>query len=1035
MHEESLFVAALDLPSAAARAAFLDRECGGDAGLRARVERLLAADQHSTGILDAGADTAGPAAHPLRHGPRLNPGWEFAGRFRLVRRLGAGGMGEVWEADQTAPVRRPVALKVIRPGLDAAALLARFDRERQALALMDHPHIARVFDAGVADGLPYLAMELVDGEAVTAFCDARQLPVRRRLELFVPVCRAVQHAHQKGVIHRDLKPSNILVAEGDGKPVPKVIDFGIAKAAGAKLSDETVRTGAGAILGTPEYMAPEQAAGDADIDTRADVYALGVLLYELLTGTTPHGRAGGGVLDLLRAIREIDPLPPSRRLRELRNAECGMRNQETRSSTPQSAIRNPHSQELDWVVMRCLEKDRARRYDTAAALARDVERFLADEVVEARPPSAGYKLRKFARRNRPQVVAAGLVLLALVGGVVGTTWGLVEARAGRDAANAARHDEAVQRERAEAERDAKEKERQRAAEEADIAKTVAAFVENDLLGQADIRNQSGGRPRDRNVTVRELLDRAAARIGNRFRDRERTEGSIRHTLGAAYRAIGEYEQAQKHLDRALELLSAKLGPDHPDTLAAANAVGELLSTRGRRDEAEAVLARTLAAYRRLGRGNDRAALGTALNLAEVYADRDRFDAAEALYVKTLDALREGYGEEDFITLKAMIDLARVYRRRGRPGKAAPLLARAAELAPTVLGPDHPGTIATLADAAAVHKTEGRLDDAERLFARVLGLCRAKHGPTHTDTLAAMLGLAQVYNARERFDRAEPLIREAIDGLTTRVGADDERTLVEVNSLAALHLRAGRPAEAEPLFRRAADGFRAKLGPDNRWTLTATLNRAVACRRAGRPDQAADLAEEVARGLERVRYEVERADEKMEDVIAILDEAGRLDAADGWRRKWVAVVKARAGAGAGSAEYADELAGLGASLSRRGKWAEAEPVLRECLAVREKLTPDDVRSADARSLLGGALLGLGKVAEAEPLLVAGYDGLKRRAADLPPQNRHVLPDAADRLVELYEKLGKLDETKKWRAERAKYPFVAPPPRPVLSARPG
>ncbi|MBX9579401.1 MAG: serine/threonine protein kinase [Gemmataceae bacterium] len=324
MDEESLFVAALDRPAGADRRAFLDEACGGDARLRERVERLLASDDQTRGILDAGPNTPLPAVDRLR--PPLASGREVAGRYWLVRRLGEGGMGEVWEADQTAPVRRPVALKVIRPGFDAAALLARFDQERQAIALMDHPHIAKVFDAGVAEGLPYLVLELVDGPPVTAYCDARELTVRRRLELFVAVCRAVQHAHQKGVIHRDLKPSNVLVAEADGRPVPKVIDFGIAKAAGAKLTEETVRTGHGAILGTPEYMAPEQAAGDGDVDTRADVYALGVMLYELLTGTTPFARPGAGVvgvLDLLRAIREDEPPPPSRRLSELRNAGCG----------------------------------------------------------------------------------------------------------------------------------------------------------------------------------------------------------------------------------------------------------------------------------------------------------------------------------------------------------------------------------------------------------------------------------------------------------------------------------------------------------------------------------------------------------------------------------------------------------------------------------------------------------------------------------------------------------------------------------------
>jgi len=407
MHEESLFVAALDRP-ASDRPAFLDDACGADAALRGRVERLLAADQRDTGILDAALDTKTRAAQ----GPPCQPlaaGGEFAGRFRLVRRLGAGGMGEVWEATQIAPVRRSVALKVLHPGLDPAALLTRFEFERQALAVMDHPHIARVFDAGVADGLPYLAMELVPGELVTAYCDARRLTVRRRLELFVPICRAVQHAHQKGVIHRDLKPSNVLVAEVDGKPAPKVIDFGIAKAAVSDLATDTARTGHGAVLGTPEYMAPEQAGGAPDVDTRADVYALGVLLYELLTGSPPI-RAGGhgaaGMLDLLRAVREDEPPAPSRRVESVADRAALAAERSTDPPRLQTSLRG----DLDWVVMKALAKDRGRRYGTAAGLAQDVERFLAGEPVTARPVSRTERLGRWVRRN-PRVAG----LLAVVG--------------------------------------------------------------------------------------------------------------------------------------------------------------------------------------------------------------------------------------------------------------------------------------------------------------------------------------------------------------------------------------------------------------------------------------------------------------------------------------------------------------------------------------------------------------------------------------------------------------------------------------------
>jgi tRNA A-37 threonylcarbamoyl transferase component Bud32/tetratricopeptide (TPR) repeat protein len=412
MSEESLFAAALEKETEAERQAFLAAACGGDTALRERVERLLAADQFTRGILEQGLDLiAPPPPEPLAAGRT------FAGRYRLRQKIGEGGMGEVWVADQTEPVRRAVALKVVRPGFDHDLLLARFEAERQALALMDHPNIARVFDAGTTpEGRPYFVMELIEGVPITEYCDANHLPPRERLELFVPVCYAVQHAHQKGVIHRDLKPSNILVTLYDAKPVPKVIDFGVAKATGPRLTDESLLTEVGALIGTLEYMSPEQAElNNLDVDTRSDVYALGAILYELLTGTVPFPRADLNALplsEMLRVIREVDPPRPSARRGEVRAAD-----------------------ELDWVVMKCLEKDRARRYETADGLAQDVRRYLADEVVAARPPSAAYRVRKFVRRNRGPVAAAVAVAVVLVAGVGAVA--AVQSAAERDRAAAA----------------------------------------------------------------------------------------------------------------------------------------------------------------------------------------------------------------------------------------------------------------------------------------------------------------------------------------------------------------------------------------------------------------------------------------------------------------------------------------------------------------------------------------------------------------------------------------------------------------------
>ena len=362
-------------------------------------------------------------------------------RYKLEERLGEGGMGEVWVAQQTEPVKRKVALKLIKPGINSRAVLQRFEQERQALALMDHPNIAKVLDGGLTpNGQPFFVMELVDGLPLTKFCDGAKLTPKERLEIFVPICQAVQHAHQKGIVHRDLKPANILVTLIDGKPVPKVIDFGVAKATAGKLTDETLATQFGAVVGTLEYMSPEQAGfSGEDIDTRSDIYSLGVILYELLTGLRPIDAARlkkTALTEMIRLIREEEPSKPSTRLstHESLPSQAALRQTEPRKLM--TMLRG----DLDWVVMKCLEKERDRRYETANGLARDIQRYLADEVVEARPPSAGYRLRKFASRHRGQVAAAGLVMLSLVLGMVGTTWGLIRAARANTALAAANAD-------------------------------------------------------------------------------------------------------------------------------------------------------------------------------------------------------------------------------------------------------------------------------------------------------------------------------------------------------------------------------------------------------------------------------------------------------------------------------------------------------------------------------------------------------------------------------------------------------------------
>jgi serine/threonine protein kinase len=414
---ESLFAAIVALSSPTERAAYLDQACADDPALRARLESLLRAHERTGHLLDRPAENNPEPTEATA--PSVALGTVISGRYKLLEPIGAGGMGTVYMAEQTTPVRRLIALKLIKPGMDSKAVLARFEAERQALALMDHPNIARVLDAGeVADGRPFFVMELVKGTPITKFCDERKLTPRERLELFVPVCQAIQHAHQKGIIHRDIKPTNVLVALYDGHSIPKVIDFGIAKAGGQPLTEKTLHTNFGAIVGTPEYMSPEQATlNQLDIDTRSDVYSLGVLLYELLTGTTPVDKARlkqAAVLEVLRMVREEEAPRPSVRLSK---AETLASIAATRGTEPGKLAKLLRG-DLDWIVMKALEKERNRRYDTATALAKDVQRYLADEVVEARPPSAGYRLRRFVRKNSGPLFAGSLIVFLLIVWVV-----------------------------------------------------------------------------------------------------------------------------------------------------------------------------------------------------------------------------------------------------------------------------------------------------------------------------------------------------------------------------------------------------------------------------------------------------------------------------------------------------------------------------------------------------------------------------------------------------------------------------------------
>ena len=686
------------------------------------------------------------------------------GPYQLLEVVGAGGMGMVYRAEQLEPVRRIVALKLIKLGMDTRDVVARFAAEKQALAILDHPGIAKVFDAGASDlGRPYFVMEYVPGEPITQYCDRLRLATRQRLELFARVCLAVQHAHYKGVVHRDLKPGNVLVVEQDGEPMPKVIDFGIAKVIDASGLSGVTMQGAAAPVGTPAYMSPEQAAASGDVDTRADVYSLGVILYELLTGALPLDPKTIGATTLAewqRALETHDAQPPSC----LANAPI---DRELRG-------------DLDRVTLKALAKDRDERYGSAADLAEDVRHVLDYEPVRAAPPGRWYRARKFVRRHRVGVAASAAIALALVAGVVGTSIGYVRAER-------ARRSEAAQRARAQT-------------AEA-ISSQVNKFL-SDMLLSASPR-QAMGKP----MLVRDVLDRAAGQLDGKFPDQQLVEASLRNTIGCAYHGLGEYKPAEAQLATAYAIRSRELGADHIDTLVSQYNFAALLESAGKMDDAERLYRDNLAQARRAVGDEDRLTLRAMRGLATFLNARGRADEAAPLHEEAAQRAGAALGPDDPDTLSAMNNLASLRKSQGKADEAAQLYRDVAERRARVLGEDHPDTLLTRNNVAVTLDALGKSADAEPILRDVLDRSRRVLGPAHSQTLTTTNSLAGVFAKLGRAAESEALFRAVLEGRRQSLGNDHPDMMTSLGNLATVLERQGKLDEAAPLWAESYEASR------------------------------------------------------------------------------------------------------------------------------------------------------------------------------------------------------------------------------------
>ncbi|MBN2314433.1 MAG: serine/threonine protein kinase [Sedimentisphaerales bacterium] len=769
------------------------------------------------------------------------------GRYQLLSVLGEGGMGMVYLAQQHQPVKRQVAVKIIKPGMDSKRVIARFEAERQALALLDHPHIAHVYDAGTTEaGRPYFVMEHVKGLPITEYCDHHKLTIEQRLRLFRQVCLALHHAHQKGIIHRDIKPSNILVSTQDDEAVPKIIDFGVAKAIAQPLTERTLATEDSQLLGTPEYMSPEQAdMSNEDIDTRSDVYSLGVLLYVLLTGVLPFDSETlrtGGIERIRQIIRETDPKTPSTRLNKLgEEAAAIAQNRRMEIKTLAKHLRK----ELEWIPLKAMRKDRVERYRSASELADDIENYLNGEPLIAGPPSTIYRAKKFVRRNRALVTSVAAIIAVLAAGVVVSILFALKAQ-----------------------------------RQARISEAVSNFLRDDLLASVDPAKGKG-----RDVTIRSFLDTASISLNGKFTYEPLVEASIRDTLGWTYRQLGELGAAEPHLERALQIHQRTLGDEHSTTLNSMDRLAWLRWGQGRNKEAAELLEEGMAISRRVLGDNHVITLSLTNTLGCVYGTLGHYEKAEKLYLEGIRTARGVLDEKTDLYLFMVGNLGGIYSAQGRYDEAERQYLETLRLREGFWDDENIWTLVYKNFLAGVYREQKQYEEAERLYLEILPIQRRVNGPEHWRTLRSVRGLAQVYTHIGEYEKAEKLFKEELRIQQSGQGTEQQDPLQCMNGLAELYTAQGRFDEAKSLLTNALEISRRTLADDHPLTLILINGLAVVYKEQGDYEKAELL---LIQALEGRRLKLgdthPHTQESLNNLIDLYDAWGKPEQAEQWRER-------------------------------------------------------------------------------------------------------------------------------------------------------